>query len=64
METVLLGELPSESTGTPPSGYDSSGVNPDLDVTETKDEADTSSNDWMMYLGVGVMIYVLLLKKK
>jgi hypothetical protein len=64
METVLLGELPSESTGTKPGGYDSSGINPDLDVTETKDEPDTSSNDWMMYLGVGVMIYVLLLKKK
>ncbi len=64
METVLLGELPSESTGTLPGGYDSSGVNPDLDVTETKDEADTSSNNWMMYLGLGVMIYVLLLKKK
>jgi hypothetical protein len=64
METVLLGELPSESTGTPPSGYDSSGVNPDLEVTETKDEPDTSSNNWMMYLGLGVMVYVLLLKKK
>jgi hypothetical protein len=64
METVLLGELPSESTGTNPGGYDNSGINPDLEVTETKDEPDTSSNDWMMYLGVGVMIYVLLLKKK
>ena len=64
METVLLGELPSESTGTPPGGYDSSGVNPDLDVTETKDETDTSSNNWIMYLGAAVMVYVLLLKKK
>lgn len=64
METVLLGELPQGSTGTPPGGYDNSGVNPDLDVKEVIVEKEDSSNNWMMYLGVAVMVYVLLLKKK
>ena len=64
METVLLGELPQGSTSTPASGYDSSGVNPDLEVNEVIVEEKESSNNWMMYLGAAVMVYVLLLKKK
>ena len=65
MEDIFLGELPQSSTGTAPAGYDSSGVNPDLEVKEeVVEETVTSSNDWIMYLGVGIMAYVLLFKKK
>jgi len=66
MEDIFLGELPQNtSTGTAPGGYDSSGVNPDLEVKEeVVEETVTSSNDWIMYLGVGIMAYVLLFKKK
>jgi len=66
MEDIFLGELPQNtSTGTAPAGYDSSGVNPDLEVKEeVVEETVTSSNNWIMYLGVGIMAYVLLFKKK
>jgi hypothetical protein len=65
MDDIFLGELPQESTGTPQGGYDSSGVNPDLEVKEeVVEETVTSSNNWIMYLGVGIMAYVLLFKKK
>jgi hypothetical protein len=65
MEDIFLGELPQESTGTPQGGYDSSGVNPDLEVKEeVVEETVTSSNNWIMYLGVGIMAYVLLFRKK
>jgi len=66
MDDIFLGELPQSSTGTAPAGYDSSGVNPDLEVKEViiEEEEDTSSNNWIMYLGIGIMAYVLLFKKK
>ena len=65
MDDIFLGELPQESTRTPQGGYDSSGVNPDLEVKEVvEEETVTSSNNWIMYLGVGIMAYVLLFKKK
>jgi hypothetical protein len=65
MDDIFLGELPQSSTGTAPAGYDSSGVNPDLEVKEdVVEETVTSSNNWIMYLGVGIMAYVLLFKKK
>jgi hypothetical protein len=65
MDDIFLGELPQGSGGTPPAGYDNSGVNPDLPVKEVIiEEEDTSSNNWIMYLGVGIMAYVLLFKKK
>jgi hypothetical protein len=65
MEDIFLGELPQGSGGTPPAGYDGSGVNPDLEVKEeVVEETVTSSNNWIMYLGVGIMAYVLLFKKK
>jgi hypothetical protein len=65
MDDIFLGELPQESGGTPPAGYDGSGVNPDLEVKEeVVEETVTSSNNWIMYLGVGIMAYVLLFKKK
>jgi hypothetical protein len=66
MEDIFLGELPQNTnTGTPPAGYDASGVNPDLEVKEeVVEETVTSSNNWIMYLGVGIMAYVLLFKKK
>jgi len=65
MDDIFLGELPQSSTGTAPAGYDSSGVNPDLEVKEeVVEETVTSSNDWIMYLGVGIMAYVLLFRKK
>jgi hypothetical protein len=65
MDDIFLGELPQESTGTPQGGYDNSGVNPDLEVKEeVVEETVTSSNNWIMYLGVGIMAYVLLFKKK
>jgi hypothetical protein len=65
MEDVFLGELPQNTdTGTAPAGYDSSGVNPDLEVKEEVVEETVSSNNWIMYLGVGIMAYVLLFKKK
>ena len=69
MDDIFLGELPQESAGTTADGYDSSGVNPDLDVqdvvvVEEEEEETVSSNNWIMYLGVGIMAYVLLFKKK
>jgi hypothetical protein len=65
MDDIFLGELPQSSTGTAPAGYDNSGVNPDLEVKEeVVEETVTSSNNWIMYLGVGIMAYVLLFKKK
>jgi len=65
MDDIFLGELPQSSTGTAPAGYDSSGVNPDLEVKEeVVEETVTTSNNWIMYLGVGIMAYVLLFRKK
>ena len=66
MDDIFLGELPQDtSAGTTAAGYDSSGVNPDLEVKEVvEEETVTSSNNWIMYLGVGIMAYVLLFKKK
>lgn len=66
MDDIFLGELPQGSGGTPPAGYDGSGVNPDLPVKEViiEEEETVSSNNWIMYLGVGIMAYVLLFKKK
>jgi hypothetical protein len=67
MDDIFLGELPQGSGGTPPAGYDSSGINPDLPVKEViveEEEETVSSNNWIMYLGVGIMAYVLLFKKK
>lgn len=66
MDDIFLGELPQEaSAGTPPAGYDGSGVNPNLDVKEVIiEEEEKPSNNWIMYLGVGIMAYVLLFKKK
>ena len=65
MDDIFLGELPQGSTGTTQGGYDSSGINPDLEVKEVEEEETvTSSNNWIMYLGVGIMAYVLLFKKK
>jgi hypothetical protein len=68
MDDIFLGELPQDtSAGTPPAGYDGSGVNPNLDVKEViieEEEETVSSNNWIMYLGVGIMAYVLLFKKK
>ena len=65
MDDIFLGELPQSSTGTAQGGYDSSGVNPDLEVKEeVVEETVTNSNNWIMYLGVGIMAYVLLFKKK
>jgi len=65
MDDIFLGELPQSSTGTAPAGYDNSGVNPDLEVKEeVVEETVTSSNNWIMYLGVGIMAYVLLFRKK
>lgn len=66
MDDIFLGELPQDtSAGTAAAGYDSSGVNPDLEVKEVvEEETVTSSNNWIMYLGVGIMAYVLLFKKK
>ena len=66
MDDIFLGELPQGSGGTPPAGYDGSGINPDLPVKEVieEEEEDTSSNNWIMYLGLGIMAYVLLFKKK
>ena len=65
MDDIFLGELPQSSTGTAPAGYDNSGINPDLEVKEeVVEETVTSSNNWIMYLGVGIMAYVLLFKKK
>ena len=66
MDDIFLGELPQGSGVTPPAGYDGSGINPDLPVKEVieEEEEDTSSNNWIMYLGLGIMAYVLLFKKK
>ena len=66
MDDIFLGELPQGSGGTPPAGYDGSGINPDLPVKEVieEEEEDTISNNWIMYLGLGIMAYVLLFKKK
>ena len=65
MDDIFLGELPQNTdTGTAPAGYDASGVNPDIEVKEQVVEETVTSNNWIMYLGVGIMAYVLLFKKK
>jgi hypothetical protein len=70
MKDIFLGELPQSSTGTASAGYDNSGVNPDLNLAEViqpnqeQENAPKTSNNWIMYLGVGIMAYVLLFKKK
>ena len=67
MDDIFLGELPQDTNaGTAAAGYDSSGVNPDLEVKEVvvEEEETVSSNNWIMYLGVGIMAYVLLFRKK
>ena len=65
MDDIFLGQLPEETTDSSVSGYDGSGINPDLEIKEeVVIEEDTSSNNWIMYLGVGIMAYVLLFKKK
>lgn len=65
-EDIFLGELPqSTSAGTTAAGYDGSGVNPDLQVTEVVEEVEEKpQNNWIMYLGVGLMAYILLFKNK
>jgi len=65
MDDIFLGQLPEETTDSSVTGYDGSGINPDLEIKEeVVIEEDTSSNNWIMYLGVGIMAYVLLFKKK
>jgi hypothetical protein len=65
MDDIFLGQLPEEPTDSSVTGYDGSGINPDLEVKEeVVEETVTSSNNWIMYLGVGIMAYVLLFKKK
>ena len=65
MDDIFLGQLPEEATDSGVTGYDGSGINPDLDIKEeVVIEEDTSSNNWIMYLGVGIMAYVLLFRKK
>ena len=70
MDDIFLGELPQGSGGTVPAGYDNSGVNPDLNLAEVitpdqgQEDAPKTTNNWIMYLGVGIMAYVLLFKKK
>ena len=40
-------------------------ITPDQPQDDREDAPeDTSSNNWIMYLGVGIMAYVLLFKKK
>jgi hypothetical protein len=69
MENIFLGELP-QNTGTSAAGYDNSGVNPNLNPAEViqpdqeQENAPKTTNNWIMYLGVGIMAYVLLFKKK
>lgn len=80
METVLLGGINDEVVQYDGSGVvqpQSSKRPDDVSVTDpntgdiiapdnqnSNEDMPESSNDWIMYLGVGVMIYVLLLKKK
>ena len=40
-------------------------ITPDQPQDDKEDyPEDTSSNNWIMYLGIGIMAYVLLFKKK
>ena len=65
MDDIFLGQLPEETTDSSVTGYDGSCINPYLEIKEeVVIEEDTSSNNWIMYLGVGIMAYVLLFKKK
>jgi hypothetical protein len=80
METVLLGGINDEIVQYDGSGVVQPGSSKrpdDVSVTDpntgevimpdnqnSNEDMPESSNNWMMYLGVGVMIYVLLLKKK
>ena len=50
---------PADTSVTNPTGSD--GITPEQAQEEAP--ADTSNN-WIMYLGVGIMAYVLLFKKK
>ena len=79
-ENIFLGDIggvpttmsQTSSTVQAP-GYDGSGINPDLqafEVVEKKEEVvveeeeEKPQNNWIMYLGVGLMAYILLFKKK
>jgi hypothetical protein len=80
METVLLGGINDEIVQYDGSGVVQPGSSrrpDDVSVTDpntgevimpdnqnSNEDMPESSNNWMMYLGLGVMIYVLLLKKK
>ena len=72
-EDIFLGDIGvvptttsrTSSTTTQAPGYDGSGVNPDLQVTEVVEEVEEKpQNNWIMYLGVGLMAYILLFKNK
>jgi hypothetical protein len=39
-------------------------ITPDQSQEDREDAPAESSNNWIMYLGVGIMAYVLLFKKK
>jgi hypothetical protein len=80
METVLLGGINDEIVQYDGSGVVQPGSSrrpDDVSVTDpntkevimpdnqnSNEDMPESSNNWMMYLGLGVMVYVLLLKKK
>ena len=74
-EDIFLGDIGGVPTTTSQSsstvqapGYDGSGINPDLqalEVVEKKEEEEEKpENNWIMYLGVGLLAYILLFKKK
>ena len=80
METVLLGGINDEVVQYDGSGVVQPGSSrrpDDVSVTDpntneviapdnqnSNEDMPESSNNWMMYLGAAVMVYVLLLKKK
>lgn len=60
-EDIFLGELPQDTTDdTTLVGNDEIGIAPD----EQQEDAPAPQNNWIMYLGVGLMAYILLFKNK
>ena len=80
MKDVFLGAITDEVVSYDNSGVvqpgsstapvDTSAIDPNTGVVITPDEKKdgedmpNTSNNWIMYLGVGIMAYVLLFKKK
>jgi hypothetical protein len=62
---TLLGLLPENtSSGTTDTSYDNSGIDPDIDIKEQKQEDKNSTSPLLMYAGAALLLYFFIFKKK